>query len=290
VIGWRRFQAVQQGVEPDFLTRLLWPMLSRYVVTPVLKVFGAKIRVAVSGGAPLDQAIACRLIGLGLPLIEGYGLTEAGPVVAANGLGDNLPGSVGRPLQGIEVKFAAEGILQVRSPSMMSGYWRDEAETARRLDPAGWLSTGDLAEIKDGRIYIRGRVNEIIVLSIGEKVNPELIEIEIKRDPLFAQVMVTGHGRPYLVALAVLDQANWKRFSDANGIATENPDTPEGRMHILRHLEQRLSNLPRFAQVRAVHLTLEPWTIDAGLLTPTLKIKRDVLQRRFAKEIDNLYK
>ncbi len=210
-IGWRRFVAARHRANPGLAVRLLWPSLKRFVAMPVLTAFGGRLRVAISGGAPLDQGVARMLIGLGLPLVEGYGLTEAAPVVAANGLDDNLPGSVGRPLDGIEVKLTSQGELLVRSPSIMMGYWKDDAETARVLDSAGWLSTGDVAEInEDGRIFIRGRLKEIIVLSIGEKINPNVVEAELTRDPLFKQAMVVGNRRPYLTAVIVLNADAWR--------------------------------------------------------------------------------
>jgi long-chain acyl-CoA synthetase len=289
LLGWQLFQLAQHRGNFGLPARLLLPLFKRYVARPVLAAFGGRLRVAISGGAPLDPGVARLLIGLGLPLVEGYGLTEAGPTVSVNGLDDNLPGSVGRPLRGVEVQLTADGELLVRSPSIMKGYWKDDAETAGALDPMGWLSTGDLAEIKDDRIFIRGRLKDMIILSIGEKVNPSVVEAEIARDPLFEQAMVVGEGRPYLAALIVLNLVNWNRFAAENGIAADRPNQPASKATILSRLRQRLSSLPWFAQVRAVHLTLTPWTIEAGLLTPTLKVKRDTLQRRFAKEIAALY-
>ena len=108
--------------------------------------FGGRLRVAVSGGAPLDAEIARFLIGVGLPLVEGYGLTETAPVVTATSLEDSTPGTVGRPLQGVDIRISPQGELLVHSPSIMTGYWKDDAQTARALDSAGWLATGDLAE------------------------------------------------------------------------------------------------------------------------------------------------
>lgn len=288
-VGWRRFEAAQQHKSPGLAARLLWPLLRRYVAGPVLAAFGGRLRVAISGGAPLDQQSARLLIGLGLPLIEGYGLTEAAPVVAANGLEDNLPGSVGRPLQGIEVKLTSEGELLVRSPSVMKGYWKDDAGTARALDAQGWLSTGDAAEIEDGRIFIRGRLKEMIVLSIGEKVNPNVVEAEIARDPLFERAMVVGDRRPFLAAVIVLNDEAWRRFAADKGLDPNEPNHAVSKIEVLARVTPLLAALPRFAQVRAVHLTLQPWTVEAGLLTPTLKIKRDVVLPLFAKDIDQLY-
>jgi len=288
-LGWRRFEAAQHRASPGFAARLLGPILKRYVAIPVLVAFGGRLRVAVSGGAPLDQDVARLLISLGLPLVEGYGLTEAAPVIAANSLDDNLPGSVGRPLQGVEVKLTPEGELLVRSPSMMTGYWKDDGATARTLDPMGWLSTGDAAELKDGRIFIRARLREMIVLSIGEKVNPNTVEAELTRDGLFKQAVVIGDRRPFLVAVIVLNADAWKSFAAEKGLDPGLPNHALSKIELLARVTPLLTALPRYAQVRALHLTLELWTIEAGLLTPTLKVKRDVVQRMFAQEIDALY-
>jgi long-chain acyl-CoA synthetase len=288
-VGWRRFEAAQHRANPGLGVWLLWPILKQYVAMSVLRAFGGRLRVSASAGAPLNHDVARLLVGLGLPLVEGYGLTEAAPVVAMNGLDDNLLGSVGRPLRGVEVKLAAEGELLVRSPSLMTGYWKDDAETARALDPMGWLSTGDAAEIEDGRIFIRGRLREIIVLSIGEKLNPNVVEAELTRDRLFEQAMVVGDRRPFLVAIIVLNADAWKRFAADKGIDPEQPNRADSKIEVLARIKPNLANLPRFAKIRAVHLTIKPWTIEAGLLTSTLKIKRDVILKLFAKEIEALY-
>ena len=289
-IGWRRFVATQRRASPQLAVRLLWPVFKRYVAMAVLTAFGGRLRVAISGGAPLDQGTARLLIGLGLPLVEGYGLTEAAPVVAANGLDDNLPGSVGCPLDGIEVKLTSKDELLVRSPSIMMGYWKDDAETARALDATGWLSTGDVAEInEDGRIFIRGRLKDVIVLSIGEKINPSVVEAELTRDPLFEQAVVVGNRRPFLTAVIVLNAESWKLFAANKGLDLQQPNHAASKIELLARITSLLDTLPRYAQVRAVHLALEPWTIEAGLLTPTLKVKRDVVVPFFANEISDLY-
>jgi long-chain acyl-CoA synthetase len=289
-LGWRRVAAAQRKRRADLAVRLLWPVLERLVAARVLAAFGGRLRVAVSGGAPLDESVARFLLGVGLPLVEGYGLTEAAPVVTATMLGEYVPGSAGRPLAGVEVKLTGEGELLVRSPAMMLGYWRDEARTAGALDAEGWLATGDLAAIEDGRVFVRGRLHEMIVLSIGEKINPNAIESEITRDPLFAQAAVVGNGRPFPVALVVLDRAAWQRFARDHAADPERLNAPDVKAQIVARLQACLAAYPRYAQIRAVHLTLSPWTIEAGLLTPTLKIRREALQQLFAKEIEALYR
>jgi long-chain acyl-CoA synthetase len=289
VLGWQLFRLTQRRDNLGLTGRPLSAMFKRFIASRMLAAFGGRLRVAISGGAPLNRDTGRLLIGLGLPLVEGYGLTEAGPVVAVDALDDNVPGSVGRPLRGVEVKLANDGELLVRSPSLMTAYWKDDAETARALDPNGWLSTGDLAEIKDGRLFLRGRLKNTIILSIGEKVNPNVIESEITRDPLFEQVMVIGDRRPYLAALIVLNTPNWNSFAEANSITLDQPNQLASKSAVLARLNQQLSHLPWFAQIRAVHLALTPWTVKAGQLTPTLKVKRDAVQQKFAKEIEALY-
>lgn len=288
-IGWRRFEASQHDRTPDLAARMLWPLLRRLVAGPVLAAFGGRLRIAVSGGAPLDRSVARLIIGLGVPVVEGYGLTEAAPVVATNYLENNTPGTVGPPLSGVEVRLGPDKDLLVRSPAIMKGYWKDEAATRRVLDADGWLATGDVAEVKDGRVIIRGRLRETIVLSIGEKINPTDMEAEILHDPLFAQIAVLGSGRPALIALAVLNEAAWTTFAAENGLAADRPNDAASTEKVLVRLMARLTGYPRFAQIRALHLTTRPWTIEDGLLTPTLKVKRDALQARFAREIDAVY-
>jgi long-chain acyl-CoA synthetase len=289
-VGWRCFVAVQHGRRARPAVQLLWFLFKSLVASRVLAALGGRLRVAVSGGAPLDQSVARMLIGLGVPVVEGYGLTEAAPVVAANRLDDNLPGSVGRPLNGLEVKLGPKDELLVRSPSAMMGYWKDSERTQRAFDAAGWLSTGDIAEIReDGRIIIRGRLTEMLILSIGEKINPTVVEGVLTRDQLFEQAMVVGDRRPFLTAVVVLNDKAWELFAAERGLDPGQPNREASKIELLAKITSVLGGLPRYAQIRALHLTLQPWTIEAGLLTPTLKIKRELIASLFAKEIDDLY-
>lgn len=289
-MGWRQFEARQGRGRPlGIAQNIIWRLLDRQVAARVRAAFGGRVRVAVSGGATLPENVARFFIGLGVPVVEGYGLTEAAPVVSTNSLEDNLPGSVGRPLHGLEVKLGANGELLVRSPAVMSGYWKDEAATAKAIDPDGWLSTGDLAEIKDGRVFIRGRLKEIIVLSTGENVNPVMLETELEKDTLIKQAMVVGDNRPFVAAFLVLDDENWKAVAAANSLDPSLPNGEQARAIILNRVSERLKDVPRYAQVRAMHVTLEPWTIAGGQLTPTLKIKRKALEAAFQDDIGALY-
>jgi len=264
-VGWRRFQG-----RASFPERVLHPLLRRLVARPLLQRLGGRLRLPVVGGAPVELRIAKTFIGLGLNLIHGYGLTEASPVVAANREDDNDPATVGRPVKGVEVKVNDVHELLVRGPSVMQGYWNHPDATAAVIDPEGWLNTGDQADLRDGRIAIKGRTKDILVLSNGEKLPPADAETAILDDPVFEQVMMAGEGRPYLILLAV------SREHDERAL--------------LKRANAQLRRFPRHVRVRRVLTVGEPWTVDNGLLTPTLKVKRAELLRRFREEIEGAYR
>jgi long-chain acyl-CoA synthetase len=290
-IGWQLHEARQRhaggGPASGLLRRALWPLLSRTVARRVLGALGGRLRVAVSGGASLPPDTARFLVGLGLPLVEGYGLTEAAPVVTATRLGELRPGSVGQPLHGLDIKLGDRDELLVRSPAVMKGYWQNAAATAAAIDADGWLRTGDVAEIRDGWVYITGRLGERLALSTGEKVMANAIEAAIRRDPLFSQVCVIAEGRPCVTAVISLDAGRWSLAALDLGVDAHDPNAARGTM--LHRIAQLLTGLPKYAQVRAVHLVVEPWTIEQGLITPTLKVKRQGVEERYARQIEDLY-
>ena len=292
-IGWRRFEAAQaRGAGPGPVARLAWPLLERLVARRVLDRFGGRVRVAVSGGAPLAPALARCFIGLGLPLVQGYGLTEAAPVVAANRVDENLPDSVGTPLPGTEARLGEKDELLIRGPGVMLGYWQRPDATREAIDAKGWLHTGDQARIEDGHVRIVGRLKEVLILSTAEKIAPADLEMAIAGDPLFEQAMVVGEGKPYLAALIVLSAEAWPGFARSLGAVPEQAGTlaaPAVVNAALKRIERRLERFPSYARVRRVWLTLEPWTIESGLITPTMKPKRAELAARYAGEIAALY-
>lgn len=293
-LGYQQFLADQKrGPKLGCLQKFFLKRLQSLVSSKVLSKLGGRLRIAVTGAAPLSPKVSRFFIGLGLPLLEGYGLTEASPVVSGNPVEDNVPGSVGVVLPGIEVKTAADGELLVRSPGVMLGYWQREEDTREVIDEDGWLHTGDLAEIRDDHIYIRGRSKEIIVTSTGEKVAPADMETSIMLDPLFSQAMVVGEGKPYIAALLVLNDDAWMKLASDLGLDPTDSKSKQDEKAVkavLARLAAVLGMFPGYAQIRAVDMTLEPWTIENGLLTPTMKIKRHVLEQQFADQIRDLYR
>ena len=289
--GWRRFQRDQGrlGWRPSLL---FWPILNRLVASKVTARLGGRLRIAVSGGAALSPEIAQLFIGLGIPILQGYGLTETSPVVSVNPLEDNDPGSVGVPLRGVEVATGQDDELLVRGPGVMLGYWNNHAATAKMIDSEGWLHTGDQARIENNHIYITGRIKDILVLSNGEKVPPGDMELAIALDPLVEQVMVVGEGKPFLSALVVMEADNWPGFAQDCGLdpmSRESLRHPQVVSAVLQRIKLALKHFPGYAKIRRVTLQLEPWTVDNGLLTPTLKIKRARVMRHFAREIESMY-
>ncbi|MBC8317462.1 MAG: long-chain fatty acid--CoA ligase [Desulfobulbaceae bacterium] len=292
-IGWRRFEASQGRRRADgVIDAILWPLLKRMVAQKVLRRLGGKVRLAVTGGAPLHERIGRLFIGLGLPLLQGYGLTECSPVVSANSIENNLPASVGPPLPDVEVRIGSDSELLVRCLGIMKGYWNQPASTAEVIDENGWLHTGDVVEIKDGRIYISGRLKEILVTSTGEKIPPASLEMALTEDPLFYQAMVVGEGKPYLAALIVFDRMAWQGFARGLSLDPGDPSSlvsPVIVSKVLQKIEGLISAFPSYARIRAVHLSTDSWTFEEGLVTSLMKLKRHEIEKRFAEEIEVLY-
>jgi long-chain acyl-CoA synthetase len=262
--GWR----FENG-HASWLDRLATPLLRSVVARPVLGRLGGRMRLAVVGGAALDPQIAQTFIGLGLPMLQGYGMTEASPVISVNRENDNDPESVGPPVPGVEVVLGAGGELLSRGGNVMQGYWRNDAATKAAIDAEGWLHTGDIAEIRAGKIHLRGRLKDILVMSNGEKLPPQDAELALLHDPVFEQVMVVGEARPFLTLLAVTKE----RDEDA----------------LIARANEQLKTFPRWVRVRRVIATPDAWSIDNGLLTPTLKLKRPLVLAKFKDKVDAVY-
>ena len=291
-VGWRLFE-YEQGRAGWHSSLLLWPLLKHLVASKVMARLGGRLRLTLCGGAALQPEISRIFIALGLPILQGYGLTETSPIVCANRLNNNFPSSVGLPLPGVEVRINEQSALLVKGQNVMLGYWNNAEATRAMIDADGWLNSGDIASISEsGHITITGRLKEIIVMSNGEKISPADMEQAILRDRLFDLVMVYGEGRPYLTALAVVNPAGWAHLAQEVGVRADIPESlhdPRIEQQVLQRIADQIKEFPGYAMVRRVLLLTEPWSVDNGLLTPTLKVKRGSVVERFAKEIDQLY-
>ena len=296
-VGWRDFcKKNRMPVERSgraWLDGFARGFLMRKVASTLLSQFGGRLRIAISGGAALNPKIARTFCGLGLPIIQGYGMTETSPIIAGNSVEFNQPDTVGKPFNNLDVRLGEGGEIQVRGPSVMKGYWRRPDDTATAFTKDGWLRTGDVGEFTpEGLLKIKGRIKEIIVTSTGEKVPPADLESAIETDPLFSQTLILGEGRPYISLIAVVDPAEWQRLTDSLGLEPTGEASlasPAAKSAALKRAKAAAANFPNYALPRAIVLTKDPWTIENGLLTPTLKLKRGPLNQRFKKEIEQLY-
>lgn len=291
-VGWHKFLYDQKRAawHPKLI---LWNTLNKLVASKVLDKLGGELRLAICGGAALSEEVAKLFIGLGLPLVQGYGLTESSPVLSVNRIEDNIPSSIGTVLPGAELRIGDKKELQSNGPFSMLGYWKDEQSTKDSFTEDGWLKTGDKARIdQDGHVYIIGRLKDILVLANGEKVSPADMELAIALDSLFEQVMIIGEARPFLSVILVLNPDAWSELAVCLNIHPESPDAFSQRKvekAILSRVSAQLKDFPGYAKIRRALITIEPWTVDDGLLTPTLKVKRAKVMKRFATEIERLY-
>jgi long-chain acyl-CoA synthetase len=293
-LGWRQFEHEQgRGEDLSLIPRALWAILDRIFARPVRAHFGGRLRAAVTGGAAIPSEVARTLLALRIPVVQGYGLTESSPVIASNTLDSNDPSSVGHALPGVEVRLGEQDELLARGASVMLGYWGRPEDTARVLDKDGWLHTGDRAQIENGLIRIKGRIKDIIVTSTGEKVSPTDLEAAIAADPVFEQALVLGEQRPYLVAILVLNRQRWAAKAAELGLDPQGEASvraPAATRWAVERVAQLVKSFPAYATPRAAMLSLEPWTVPNGLITPTLKPKRAAIANHYATGIAELYR
>ena len=283
------------------IEKMLDPALTYLVRRKVARRFGGRLKTFVSGGAPLNYDVGVFFMSLGIRILQGYGQTEAAPVISVNLPENNQLDTVGPPLKNIEVRLAPDGEICVRGEMVMVGYWKNEAATAQTIKD-GWLHTGDIGEIQDdGFLRITDRKKDIIVNSGGDTISPQKIEGMINLQAPFVQSLVFGDQRANLVALVVVDDdftQNWKennaKFSTTE---TENSDinAPSKDMDqaYLEFLQKTIhmvnQDLSVIEKIRRFTIIDEPFSIENGMLTPTLKIRRHVVVEKYQKELDSLY-
>ncbi len=287
-LGWQRFE-ISQGRANWSVGQIFAPLLDILVGAKVRSRLGGQLRIGIVGGAPLSAPVAEVFLALGVPLLQGYGLTETSPILSVNTHDRNDPTTVGALLRDVEIKNDPEsGELIVRSPGVMQGYWNNQKATDEDIDQEGWLRTGDIASMQDGYLKITGRVKDIVVLANGEKIPPSDVEAAISLDPLIEQVMVIGEGRPFLSALLVLNK-------EEKGKRVERIKHREGDLNTVFkedigvRIRKALSEFPGYARIYKFAIVDDEWTIENELLTPTLKVKRARVLERYKDTIEGLY-
>lgn len=263
-------------------------------------VFGGRCTYAISGGAPLGERLGHFFRGIGVNVLEGYGLTESSGSLTVNLPSAQRIGTAGRPLQGTAVRVADDGELLFRGPQVFAGYWNgggsaDGSEAAAHpVDADGWLHTGDLGDIDDeGFVRITGRQREILVTAGGKRVAPAILEDRLRRHPLVDQCLVVGDGRPFIAALITLDQENVALWAGARGKNVKDlrrlADDPDVNAAIAAAVEKANRVVSQAEAIREFAVLADRWTEEDGALTPSLKLRRDVLLRRHVDDIEDLY-
>lgn len=257
----------------------------------VRNIFGGRIRQCVTGAAPIAREILEFFYACGVPILEGYGMTETSTVATVNTLEDFRFGSVGKPLDGVEVKIAEDGEILLRGPNMMHGYYKNDEATKETLEADGWLHTGDLGYVDDdGFLFINGRKKDIIITAGGKNITPANLENGLKQNRWISQAIVIGDRRPYLVALITLDPEEIPAFAQEHGLSPEEVYSSEAmREEVQKVVDEVNADYGRVEQIKKFTILPEDLSQEQGTLTPTLKVKRNVVNDKFEQEIEKLY-
>jgi long-chain acyl-CoA synthetase len=267
----------------------------KLVFSKLHEAMGGRLRFAVSGGAPLSKEIAEFFHAAGILILEGYGLTETCPSLTFNRLENFKFGSVGQAQPGIEIKIASDGEILGHGPNIAKGYFKKPEATAEVFLPDGWFATGDIGRIdEDGFLYITDRKKDLIVTAGGMNIAPQNIENLLKGDPFISQAMVHGDKRPYPVALITLNPEELAKFARTEGILNTDPAAlakhPKVVERVSRIVEERNGELQSYAKVKKFSILPSDFSVENGLLTPTLKVKRKIITDKHRELLDSLYR
>ncbi|WP_138897202.1 AMP-dependent synthetase/ligase, partial [Streptomyces chryseus] len=277
-----------EGRLPDELTAA-YEEADQRLYSLVRAVFGGRLRWALTGAAPIAPRTMDFLRACGIQVFEGYGMTESGGVISLNHPGAVRYGTVGRPVAGCEVRIAEDGEVLARGPMVFPGYHANEAATRETVDADGWLHTGDLGALDgDGYLTITGRKKDLIITSAGKNLTPTTVEQAVQQQsPLVSHVVMVGDRRPYPVALVTLDAQEVAGWAAREG---RDPGDREALRAVVQEaVDAANARVSRPARIRAFAVLDEDFTVDAGVLTPTLKVRRRAVAERYAAEIEALY-
>ena len=291
----RRVESHQQGRSSNWRSSLGFNLVNRFLFARVRAAFGGRLRVAISGSAPLASDIALFFRAIGIPILEGYGLTETSTVSHVNRSDNFKLGTVGLPIPGAECRIAADGEILLRGPHIFKSYFRDLLATEEAIDSEGYFHTGDVGAIDPGGfLSVMDRKRDLIVTSGGKKVAPQKIENLLKTDPLVNQVLVVGRGQPHLFALITLDRKRVEKLAKEKGIMIDGSANLVSHPWVhgqVRKIVQRVNKqLAPFETVRNFSILDHDFTIEREELTPTLKPRRQIIVQRYKDLIENLYR
>jgi long-chain acyl-CoA synthetase len=293
-VGRRLFAHTVARTEPGPLLKLQFALADKLVFSKIKARTGGRLRLFISGGAPLAREIAEFFGAAGMLICEGYGLTETSPVISANHPGHVKPGTVGPPLDQVEVRIAEDGEILTRGPHVMKGYYRKPEATAEAIDKDGWFHTGDIGFLdRDGFLTITDRKKDIIVTSGGKNIAPQPIENRLRTNKFFTEVVMIGNRRNFPSALVVPNFEALEAWARQGGIAFSSREElvkrPEVLAHYKRLVDELTPDLAQFEKIKKVALLTKEFTQESGEITPTLKVKRRVVEERYKAAIDSMY-
>jgi len=276
------------------LVKIEHAIFDRLLYTKVRAVFGGRLRFAVSGGGPLGERLTDFFAGVGIMVFEGYGLTETSPSLTINREGAWRSGTVGQALAGTSIKIARDGEILAKGPQVFQGYWHDDAATAETFDEDGWFRTGDVGELDDeGFLRITGRKKELIVTAAGKNVAPAPLEDRLRAHPLISQAVVVGDGRPFVGAILTLDESGVADWADehhrSDVTVIDLVDDDELHATLQSAIDDTNQSVSRAESIRKFAILSTDLTVEAGELTPTLKVRRTIVAKTHADSIDGLY-
>jgi long-chain acyl-CoA synthetase len=291
-VGKKMRATERSGRRPGFLLRKQYGFADKKVLSRIRGLFGGKLRLAVSGAAPISPEILRFFDAAGVLVLEGWGMTETSTAATISSPEDFKVGTIGKPFPGCEVRIAGDGEILVKGPNVFQGYYKNE-EATRETIVDGWLHTGDIGEIDaDGFIKITGRKKDIIITAGGKNITPANLENEIKQHPLVSQCVVVGDRKPYLVALVTLDPEDAVAYAKEHGLP-EDPAELATNAEVQKAIEDHVATInqkfARVEQVKKVAILPRDLSQETGELTPTLKVKRAVVASKHEQEIEKLY-
>ena len=294
-VGKRYNEAARRGDPISPWLRVRYRLADALVLSKVRQGMGGRLRLAISGGAPLSDLIADFFQGLGVWIVEGYGLTETSTVTHANRIDRYRVGTVGLPLDGVECRIADDGEVLIRGANVMKGYLKDPAATAEAIDAEGWFHTGDVGQIEDGGfLRITDRKKDLIVTSGGKNIAPQMIENHLRQEPLVSQAMVWGDRTSHLVALVTLDAEEARRWVEKEGLEWQGLEEAAADSRLVEYVRQRIrernKDLAAFEAVRDFRVLPVDFSTDTGELTPSLKLKRRIVMERYGDLLDEMLK
>ena len=288
-VGKRYGEAERSGGAGPLLG-LQHALADRLVLAKIRNLFGGNLRVAVSGAAPINPDILRFFDAAGVLILEGWGMTETSTAATIATPDDFRFGTIGKPFPGVEVEIADDGEILVKGPNVFQGYYKNDEATSETI-VGGWLHTGDIGEFDaDGYLKITGRKKDIIITAGGKNITPANLEAEIKQHPMISQCVVIGDRRPFLVAVVTLDPEEAAKFAEEKGLDPATLHTDDGiRASIQAHLDQVNQKFARVEQVKKFEVLPRDFSQEGGELTPSMKVKRNVVAQKYAGEVDALY-